>query len=189
DALRLAAARIPARYQDAVADHPQVTAWVHAIAHAARTGGPSGTRSIARGPSLLIDGSTGTGKTHQAYGAIRSLLTAGVRLTWRATTSADLHALARPRPGHDTEGPFQELVRIPLLLLDDLGAATSTPWTEELTYRLLNHRYNEQLPTLLTTNLPTDDLRTVLGDRIASRLAGMVQRVTLTGPDRRRRAA
>ncbi|MFF4799916.1 ATP-binding protein [Streptomyces sp. NPDC001351] len=185
-ALELADARIPARYRRALADHPQVTAWADEIARAGRPG-PGGP-GIAEGPSLLIAGPTGTGKTYQAYGAVRTLLSRGVRLRWEATTSADLHARLRPRAGHDGERELQTLVRCPLLLLDDLGAAKTSEWTEELTYRLINHRYEHMLPTLITTNLPTAELRTALGDRVASRLAEMTERVILTGPDRRRTA-
>ncbi|MFI1814416.1 ATP-binding protein [Streptomyces sp. NPDC020422] len=183
--LELAAARIPARYRHALADHPQVTAWADAIARAGRPG-PAGTRGIAEGPSLRIVGPTGTGKTHQAYGAIRSLLTAGVRLRWEAVTAADLYARLRPRPGFDSERDLQSLMRCPLLLLDDLGAAKTSEWTEELTYRLINHRYEHLRPTLITSNLTTDVLRAALGDRVASRLAQMTERVTLEGEDRRR---
>ncbi|MGW9042190.1 ATP-binding protein [Streptomyces lydicus] len=186
-ALELADARIPARYRHALGDHPQVTAWTEAIAAAGRPG-PSGAPGIAEGPSLLIVGPTGTGKTHQAYGAIRTLLSAGVRLRWEAVTAADLYARLRPRSGHDAERDLQTLARCPLLLLDDLGAAKNSEWTEELTYRLINHRYEHMRPTLITTNLPTDALRTALGDRIASRLAEMTERVILNGPDRRRRS-
>ncbi|QOV41558.1 ATP-binding protein [Streptomyces ferrugineus] len=185
-ALELADARIPARYRRALADYPQVIAWADEIARAGRPG-PGGP-GIAEGPSLLIAGPTGTGKTYQAYGAIRTLLGRGVRLRWEATTSADLHARLRPRAGHDSERDLQTLVRCPLLLLDDLGAAKTSEWTEELTYRLINHRYEHMLPTLITTNLPTAELRTALGDRVASRLAEMTERVVLTGPDRRRTA-
>ncbi|WP_328504916.1 ATP-binding protein [Streptomyces sp. NBC_00457] len=185
-ALELADARIPARYRRAMADHPQIAAWADQIAGAGRPG-PVGP-GIAEGPSLLIAGPTGTGKTHQAYGAVRALLTRGVRLRWEATTSADLHARLRPRAGHDGERELQTLARCPLLLLDDLGAAKTSEWTEELTYRLINHRYEHMLPTLITTNLPTAELRTALGDRVASRLAEMTERVILTGPDRRRTA-
>ncbi|WP_037887188.1 ATP-binding protein [Streptomyces viridochromogenes] len=185
-ALELADARIPARYRRALAGHPQITAWADQIASVGRPG-PGGP-GIAEGPSLLIVGPTGTGKTHQAYGAVRALLTRGVRLRWEATTSADLHARLRPRAGHDAERDLQTLARCPLLLLDDLGAAKTSEWTEELTYRLINHRYEHMLPTLITTNLPTAELRTALGDRVASRLAEMTERVILTGPDRRRTA-
>lgn len=184
-ALELADARIPARYRRALADHPQITAWADQISGAGRPG-PGGP-GIAEGPSLLIAYPTGTGKTYQAYGAVRALLSRGVRLRWEVTTTADLYARLRPRNGHDAERDLQTLARCPLLLLDDLGAAKTSEWTEELTYRLINHRYEHMLPTLITTNLPIPELRTALGDRVASRLAEMTERIVLTGPDRRRR--
>jgi DNA replication protein DnaC len=187
-ALQLADARIPPRYRHALADHPRITAWVTEIAHTGRPG-PGGVPGIATGPSLLIAGPTGTGKTHQAYGAIRTLLRAGVRLRWEGTTVADLYAAQRPHQGSDPEQQLLRLARSPLLLLDDLGAAKQSPWTEELTYRLVNHRYNQLLPTLITTNLPVAELRDAVGDRVASRLAEMTDRVILTGHDRRRHAA
>ncbi|MFC9796409.1 ATP-binding protein [Streptomyces sp. NPDC057695] len=184
-ALQLAEARIPARYRHALADHPQVTTWADTVARAGHPG-PAGAPGIAEGPSLRIVGPTGTGKTHQAYGAIRSLLAAGVRLRWEAVTAADLYARLRPRPGLDSERALQSLMRCPLLLLDDLGAAKTSEWTEELTYRLINHRYEHLRPTLITTNLSTEALRSALGDRVSSRLAQMTERVILDGPDRRR---
>jgi DNA replication protein DnaC len=131
----------------------------------------------------------GPNTTHQAYGAIRALLAAGVRLRWEATTAADLYAAQRPQHGSDPEPQLWRLARSPLLLLDDLGAAKQSPWTEELTYRLVNHRYNQLLPTLVTTNLPVAELRDAVGDRVASRLAEMTDRVILTGHDRRRHPA
>jgi DNA replication protein DnaC len=109
-----------------------------------------------------------------------------VRLRWEATTAADLYAAQRPQQGGDPEQQLWRLARSPLLLLDDLGAAKQSPWTEELTYRLVNHRYNQLLPTLVTTNLPVAELRDAVGDRVASRLAEMTERVILTGHDRRR---
>ncbi|SDN06031.1 ATP-binding protein [Actinacidiphila guanduensis] len=187
-ALQLADARIPPRYRHALADHPRITAWVTEIARTGRPG-PGGVPGIATGPSLLIAGPTGTGKTHQAYGAIRTLLRAGVRLRWEGTTVADLYAAQRPQHGSDPEQQLWRLARSPLLLLDDLGAAKQSPWTEELTYRLVNHRYNQLLPTLITTNLPVAELRDAVGDRVASRLAEMTDRVILAGHDRRRHAA
>ncbi|MFF3689970.1 ATP-binding protein [Streptomyces sp. NPDC002187] len=187
-ALQAAEARIPARYQAAVADHPAITAWVREVAQAGRPG-PGGAPGIAQGRSLLIVGTTGTGKTHQAYGAVRCLITAGVRLRWKATTAADLYADLRPRPGHDGERELMDMARCPLLIIDDLGAAKSSEWTEEITTRLINRRYNEMLPTLITTNLGMADLRDYIGDRVASRLTEMTDKVILDGPDRRRAIA
>ena len=73
-----------------------------------------------------------------------------------------------------------------LLLLDDLGAAKSSEWVEEITYRLINRRYNLMLPTLITSNLRISDLRAYLGDRVASRLAQMTTRIAFETADRRR---
>lgn len=186
--LELADLRIPPRYRLAVADHPEVTTWVQQVTLASRRG-PGGAPGIAQGPSLLITGSTGSGKTHQAYGAIRSLLAGGVRLRWIKTTAEELYAAQRPRQGVDGEQEMRALMACPLLIVDDLGAAKATEWTEALTLRLVNHRYEYMLPTIFTTNLPLGEIRAALGDRTASRLAEMCERVILTGPDRRRRTA
>jgi DNA replication protein DnaC len=194
DALAAAASRIPWLFQDAEATHPEVIAWTRRVVAAARPG-IQGSPGIHRSPSLLLLGRTGTGKTHQGYGAIRSLLGQGVRLSWRATTSADLHAMMRPRQGRDGEGGFEDLKRSPLLLLDDLGVGGVTAFTEEVTYRLINWRYNEMLPTIMTSNLPLGptpepgDLRDVLGDRVTSRLRQMCTITALDGHDRRRAPA
>jgi DNA replication protein DnaC len=110
----------------------------------------------------------------------------GLGVRWRATTAADLYADLRPRPGVDSERELAAFARCPLLLLDDLGAAKASEWVEEVTYRLVNRRYNHLLPTLITTNLPISDLRDHLGDRVTSRLAQMTDRVAFEPVDRRR---
>ncbi|MEO3922682.1 ATP-binding protein [Micromonosporaceae bacterium B7E4] len=165
------------RYLGARPDHPEVAAWVEQF----RTN----PKDV---PSLLINGPTGTGKTHQAHGALRVAVTAGQRprVDWRITSAPDLYARLRPRDGVDSETEMHGWRTAGLLLLDDLGAAKASEWTEEITYRLIDHRYTHCLPTILTTNVPTANLREQLGDRVASRLSEMCTRVTLTGGDRRR---
>ncbi|MFF6835776.1 ATP-binding protein [Streptomyces sp. NPDC012438] len=184
--LEALSAGMPPRYRAAVADHPQVLAWVRDVAKAAVAPNQGARRQVATGPSLLMAGVVGAGKTHQAYGAVRRLVQSGVSVRWRATTAADLYADLRPRPGADSERELAAISRCPLLVLDDLGAAKASDWTEEVTYRLINRRYNYELPTLITTNLRISDLRAQLGDRVASRLAQMTTRVEFEQVDRRR---
>ncbi|WP_042419725.1 ATP-binding protein [Streptacidiphilus anmyonensis] len=179
-------AGMPPRYQGAVADHPQVLAWTREVASAAVAPSPGARRQVTTGPSLLMAGVVGAGKTHQAYGAVRRLVQSGVGVRWRATTAADLYADLRPRAGVDSERELAAVSRVPLLIIDDLGAAKSSEWVEEVTYRLVNRRYNHMLPTLVTTNLAIKDLRAYLGDRITSRLAQMTTRVEFEPVDRRR---
>ncbi|TNM24588.1 ATP-binding protein [Streptomyces sedi] len=177
--------RIPALFRDAVAEDPRVLDWAQRVAaHARRT--PGGAVTVAGARSLLLLGPTGTGKTHQAFGALRALARHGVRLGWRSESAADLYAALRPTQSRDTERELWTVMTSPLLMIDDLAAAKPSAWTEEITYRVVNHRYAHQLPLLITSNEPLERIRTVLGDRVASRLAQMTDRVVLTGPDRRR---
>ncbi|MFI7337079.1 ATP-binding protein [Streptomyces sp. NPDC050085] len=196
-ALEAAQLRIPVEYRQALADHPAVLAWVRSITEAAvaPSRGGRGRLELTTGGSLLLHGSTGRGKTWQAFGAIRALTASGCAVRWHATTAADLYADMRPSAGVDPEYQMRHVMRIPLLLLDDLGAARTTEWTDELTYRLVNYRHNHRLPTLITTNLPPvrtanvpagqPVLRDKVGDRVMSRLRGMCERIEFTGPDRR----
>ncbi|ANZ14878.1 ATP-binding protein [Streptomyces noursei] len=179
-------AGMPPRYKVAVADHPQVLAWARDVAQQAVAPSLGARRQVTTGPSLLMAGVVGAGKTHQAYGAVRQLVESGVGVRWRATTAADLYADLRPRPGVDSERELAAVSRCPLLIIDDLGAAKASEWVEEVTYRLINRRYNHMLPTLVTTNLAIKDLRAYLGDRVTSRLAQMTTRVEFEPVDRRR---
>ncbi|WP_327417590.1 ATP-binding protein [Streptomyces sp. NBC_01233] len=195
-ALEAAHERIPSRYQQATISDPRVSQWVDEVVERSSAPHTAGRREVATGPSLLLLGATGVGKTHEAFAAIRALIATGIVVRWESVTAADLYAEMRPRQGVDPEWMLRRLARIPVLHLDDLGAATTTRWTEELTYRLINHRYNRELPTLITSNLapartpsmPAEQpvLREQIGDRVASRLVGMCQQIAMTGPDRRR---
>ena len=139
--------RIPPRFRDATATDPSVTAWCDDLTRAYGTGD---TESVV---PMLLAGPTGVGKTWQAYGAIRRIMTGGVVIGWLASTAPDLYARLRPRDGTDSEGEFRRWADVPLLLLDDLGAAKDSEWTEEVLYRLVNHRSERLLPTIYTTNL------------------------------------
>jgi DNA replication protein DnaC len=176
--------RIPQRYADALPSSPEVRTWMAVLTRNALS-----TRrvvvSLTTGPSLLLLGITGTGKTHEAYGMIRGLAVLGVRSRWRFTTAADLYAKLRPRHGIDSEAVFDEHAGAALLVVDDLGAAKPSEWIEEVNFRLINHRYEGMLATLFTSNLTPRPLADVLGERVSSRLKEMTERVTLKGSDRR----
>lgn len=174
---------VPYRYRNATATHPRVIDWADRA-----------TRDLRDAGTLLLTGPFGTGKTHNAYGALRRIAEAGPnRFEMIAVTAPDMYGLLRP--GSSERGPEAELRRlcdVPLLLLDDLGTEKISEWTEEATYRLLNTRYNESRPLIITSNLPPDgkgkvpDLVDKLGERITSRLVETTTVVALEGPDRRR---
>lgn len=182
--------RFPARYRCAAPSNPQVLEWIESAA-----------KSRSRAGGLLLLGQTGTGKTHQAYGALRALALRTVEWipdtnhsqggqwladSWRATTYADLNASMRPSSGTDPEATLKANRDTNILLIDDLAAARSSEWVEEHLYRLINGRYEAMWPTIFTSNLDPASLRESIGDRLASRLVESCVRVVLDGPDLRR---
>ena len=64
---------------------------------------------------------------------------------------------------------------IDLLLLDDLGAEKPTEWSLQIIQILINNRYEEVLPTIITSNLGLKALSEQLDDRIASRIYEMCE--------------
>lgn len=168
---------IPPRYADATTDRTAVHDWVLRLVTNPRTT-----------PSLLLAGNVGTGKTHTAYAALRLAAESARLADWKTATSAALFGDLRPSDGRDTEKAMAEYLNTSLLFLDDLGAAKASEWTEEVLYRLIDHRYNHCLPGIYATNLLPEQISAHLGERVASRLAGSCQVVSITGPDRRRTA-
>ncbi|MFC1936488.1 ATP-binding protein, partial [Chloroflexota bacterium] len=53
---------------------------------------------------------------------------------------------------------FEEIRTSPLLVLDDLSTKSMSPWVQEKLYQLFNHRYNAQLPTVITTADNPDEM-------------------------------
>lgn len=168
----------PRRFRDAEPDHNEVKGWLDAM-----------REDVSTAPSLLLYGSTGTGKTYQAYAALRSALLVRPKIGWAASTFPDFAAALRPRQGVDTEAQMDRFRSVELLLMDDLGTAKGSEWVEEITYRLINGRYEDMKPTIFTTNLTLAELKLALGDRVAGRLAETCTQILLDGADWRRRAA
>jgi DNA replication protein DnaC len=65
---------------------------------------------------------------------------------------------------------LEELEGPELLVLDDLGAEKTADWVNDRLYLIVNRRYEECRPIIVTTNLGLDELTEKLGNRIVSRL-------------------
>ncbi len=61
---------------------------------------------------------------------------------------------------------FEKFRSDPLLILDDLGTQSATPWAREKLYQILNFRYVNRLPTVITTANQLEDV----DPRIRSRM-------------------
>jgi DNA replication protein DnaC len=82
------------------------------------------------------------------------------------------------------EQRFEEIRTAPLLIMDDFGTQNATPWAQEKLFQILNYRYINRLPLVVTTNLLLDQIE----GRIRSRLEDpeLVTRVFIQAPDYRR---
>lgn len=117
---------------------------------------------------LVIAGHTGRGKTRLAAGIGNFRRDAGGEVMFLVVP--DL--LDRLRSSYNPQSPaafdrvFDQVRSVPLLILDDLGSQSGTPWADEKLFQLLNHRYNACLPTVITTNASAGQIE----DRLLTRL-------------------
>jgi DNA replication protein DnaC len=132
----------------------------------------------------LLHGKAGVGKTHLLAWAGKQLCTDGIRVLYRdirTLLSAERDYIDHPRGMR----PFDAAVEAKVLILDDLGAERSTPWTTEQIDDLVDRRYRANRPILAATNLDLDQWAEAFGDRTASRLGGMTQPIFMGGADMR----
>ena len=117
---------------------------------------------------LALMGPTGTGKTHLAAAAARQRLAAGDSVFVAVVPDLLDHLRRAYRPDNPEtyDEVFDALRAARLLVLDDLGAHSTTPWAEEKLYQLLSYRYLQALPTIITTNMKPDNLDPRLASRI-----------------------
>jgi len=141
------------------------------------------------GKGLLYTGTVGTGKTHLAaaianhlikekvipvkFGNVTTLLSE-IRSTYNGVTEA-------------TEGDvIRKLSTVNLLIIDDLGKENVTDWTNSMIYTIINNRYENYKPLIVTTNLGLGELEDAIGIATLSRLIEMCEGVKVDGVDYRK---
>ena len=117
---------------------------------------------------LILIGPSGCGKTHLAAAIANERIGHGHPALFISTSDLLDHLRSTYSPS--SEMPYDEFFdrvrNAPLLVLDDLGTQTGTPWAKEKLDQLLNHRYSRELPTVIATSTPTEQL----DDRMRTRL-------------------
>ena len=120
---------------------------------------------------LLFNGPRGCGKTHLAVAISGERIKNGsqVFFAFVPTLLDHLRATFSPDSQVGYDELFEQINSVPLLVLDDLGAESSTAWAEEKLYQIIVHRHEARLPTVITTVSTIEELEDTKS-RIASRL-------------------
>ncbi len=133
---------------------------------------------------LLFLGGYGVGKTHLAAAIANFVVGVGVPTLFLTVPDLlDWLRFAYDATDSTFEERFDEIRNIPLLVLDDLGTQNTTPWAQEKLFQIINHRYVNRLPTVITTNQQLNEI----DGRIRSRLEDpdLVTRAFINAPDYR----
>lgn len=132
---------------------------------------------------LLLTGTYGCGKTHLAAAIANARLAAGEPAVFMVVPDLldHLRATFNPQSAATYDELFEQLRSTPLLILDDLGTQSGTPWAQEKLFQLLNHRYNARLATVITTNQRLEEI----DPRVRSRLQdpSLVKHFSIIAPD------
>jgi len=136
---------------------------------------------------LLLSGGYGCGKTHLAAAIANFAVDLGIPTLFLTVPDLlDSLRFSYDDPESTFEQRFDEIRSAPLLIMDDFGTQNATAWAQEKLFQILNYRYINKLPLVITTNLMLEEMEA----RIRSRLEDpeMVTRVNIIAPDYRRPA-
>jgi DNA replication protein DnaC len=143
---------------------------------------------IAKAENLVLIGPTGVGKTGLASGLLLKALENGYRCQFiRAQDLFDqMYASLADR---STRQLLNRLIRLDVLLIDELGYLNLKPEQSNIFFKLMEERYHRH-STIITTNLGFDEWGNFLGnptmvDALLSRVRHYCHTVRIDGPSLR----
>lgn len=141
---------------------------------------------LEKGKGLLLFGKVGRGKSFHAACVGNYLIERGIPVLM-----TDFSRIEREsnRDFSKRQEYFDALNKFPLLILDDLGTERDTAYMNEIVYTVIDSRAKSGLPTIVTTNLTAEELKSpanITNQRIFSRLLGICIPLEVVGDDRRR---
>jgi DNA replication protein DnaC len=145
---------------------------------------------------LLLYGPPGTGKTYLAFCIANELLSEMVPVVAISSIGL-LNKIKETYRSWGREGEAEvinNLKNASLLILDDLGAENNTDWAKEKIYEIIDSRYRDKKPCIITTNLTREGLKEKLTgedgvSRTYDRIIEMCYPIKVQGQSRRVKSA
>jgi DNA replication protein DnaC len=125
---------------------------------------------------LVLTGCSGCGKTHLAAAIANARIGEGQPALFIVVPDLLDHLRSTFSPSSEIsyDNLFNQIINAPLLIMDDLGTQSSTPWAQEKLFQIINHRFNSKLPTIFTTNLSPAELPERLRTRLTDETLSQV---------------
>jgi len=119
---------------------------------------------IGTGTNVVFVGSTGVGKTGLAYGLLLKALFA--RHSGQFVLAQNLFDdMFRSLADHSSRKLLDRMLRVEILVIDELGYLNLRPEQSNLFFKLMEERYSRRMCTIITTNLDYEEWYAFLGQK------------------------
>lgn len=134
--------------------------------------------------NLLFSGDTGLGKTFLSACISRVVADRGFSVAYESAGHLFTNLeQAKFQGDEDARREAAKYNACDLLILDDLGTEMPSQFVTAALYSLINDRLLAGKPTIISTNLNTEEFARRYSPQIASRLKGSYRRVAFVGSD------
>lgn len=136
------------------------------------------------GKNIMLQGGFGVGKTYIAFAIVKQIVEDMAKeyknISWEFMILSDLGVDFK-----NAELSIEKAKNCNILIFDDIFEEQMNKYTSLKFYNLVNYRYNNNLPTIFTTNMDLKTMKQVVSERVADRIRENLKLIILKGESKR----